>query len=94
MDLKIQTHKLLTINFKMEKSYNKSSDKISWRFLQVTILMKILQASIHFYLSGKNGKWIICTTTFILQEILLIKTIYYLDKMMIHMEDLKLKILT
>ena len=45
----------LQLTSKMEKSYNKSSDKISWRFLQDSTLMMISQVNIHFTLSGK--KW-------------------------------------
>ena len=40
----------------MEKSYNKSSDKISWRFFTGFHFNDDISSKYSFYLSGKNGK--------------------------------------
>ena len=40
----------------MEKSYNKSSDKISWRFFTGYHFNEDITSKYSFYLSGKNGR--------------------------------------
>ena len=46
----------LQLTSKMEKSYNKSSDKISWRFFTGYHFNEDITSKYSFYLSGKNGK--------------------------------------
>ena len=46
----------LQLTSKVEKSYNKSSDKISWRFFAGYHFNKEISEQYSFYLSGKNGR--------------------------------------
>ena len=46
----------LQLTSKVEKSYNKSSDKISWRFFAGYHFNKEITEQYSFYLSGKNGR--------------------------------------
>jgi hypothetical protein len=46
----------LQFSSKMEKSYNKSSNKISWRFFAGYHFNEDIASKYSFYLSGKNGR--------------------------------------
>ena len=46
----------LQLNSKIEKSYNKSSDKIRWRFFAGYHFNQDISKQYSFYLSGKNGR--------------------------------------
>ena len=46
----------LQLNSKIEKSYNKSSDKIRWRFFAGYHFNQDISKQYSFYISGKNGR--------------------------------------